>query len=334
MDTRYDVIVIGAGAAGLTAAIYLARARMKTLVVDQGTVGGQMILTYQVANYPGVENASGAGIVATMRRQAESFGAKVLAHSAVTRMDLAGDVKTVEVEDEGTFTATAVILAPGGVPRKLGLPSEAAFLGRGISFCATCDGDFFEGKDIVVVGGGNSALEEAVSLTKYASSVTVIHEFDHFQAQPWAVAEAQANPKVRFLMNQRVTEFAGGESLQSVVSVHKATGAVTRTSASGAFLFVGYVPNTGWLQGVVGLNERGEIPTDEALRTNVPGVFAAGDARAKRYRQITTAVGDGTIAALSAVEHVAERAKATEKKTRARNRLLKIRPGQTARASM
>ncbi len=314
MDRHYDVIVIGAGAAGLTAGIYLARARMRTLIVDHGTVGGQMILTYQVANYPGVENASGAEIVATMRRQAESFGARVLAHSEVQRIDLAGDVKTVEVEDEGTFTATAVILATGGVPRMLGLPSEAAFKGRGISFCATCDGDFFEGKDIVVIGGGNSALEEAVSLTKYATSVTVVHEFDHFQAQPWAVDEARANPKIRFLMEQDVREFVGGESLEAVVVAHKRTGEITRIPAEGAFLFIGYVPNTAWLKDHVALNGRGEIVTDESLRTDVAGVFAAGDARAKRYRQITTAVADGTIAALAAVEHVASRAKGAGEK--------------------
>ena len=302
--TRYDAIVIGGGAAGLTAAIYLARARMRTLVVDHGTIGGQMILTYSVANYPGVAEASGADIVATMRRQAEAFGAKVLGQADVTRMDLSGAEKVVEVDDEGVFTAPAVILATGGVPRSLGLASEAAFKGRGVSYCATCDGDFFTGQDIVVIGGGNSALEEAVSLTKYARSVTVVHEFDHFQAQPWAVEEARKHPKLRFLMEQDVREFAGGESLEAVVVAHKQTGEVTRIPATGAFIFIGYVPNTAHLQGVVDLTERGEILTDELLRTRIPGVFAAGDARAKRYRQITTAVADGTIAALSAVEYV------------------------------
>jgi len=304
MDNRYDVIVIGAGAAGLTAGIYLARARLRTLIVDHGTVGGQMILTYEVANYPGVEKATGAEIVATMRRQAESFGARILAHADVTRLDLAGSPKVVEVEDEGVFTAPAVILATGGVPRKLGLPSEAEFQGRGISFCATCDGDFFAVQDIVVIGGGNSALEEAVSLTKYARSVTIVHEFDHFQAQPWAVDEAQRNPKIRFLMEQEVRAFAGSERMQTVVVASKRTGEVTEIPATGAFLFIGYLPNTAHLQGVVKLTPRGEIVTDDQLRTDVPGVFAAGDAVAKRYRQITTAVADGTVAALVAAEYV------------------------------
>jgi thioredoxin reductase (NADPH) len=304
MQTTHDVIVLGGGAAGLTAAIYLSRARMRTLVVDQGTVGGQMILTHQVANYPGVPEASGAEIVATMRRQAESFGARILAHADVSRLDLGGPVKIVDVDDEGIFTAPAIILATGGVPRTLGLASEKAFQGRGVSYCATCDGEFFTGRDIVVVGGGNSALEEAVSLTKFARSVTIVHQFDHFQAQPWAVAEARRNPRIAFRMESEVREFRGGETLESVVVARKDTGANEEIPAEGAFVFVGYRPNTEALRGIVDLTEAGEVRTDEALRTNVPGLFAAGDARAKRHRQITTAVADGTVAALSAVEYV------------------------------
>lgn len=306
MDTRWDVIVIGAGAAGLTAGIYLGRARKKTLILDHATVGGQMILTYAVANYPGVPETSGASIVQTMREQAEGVGCKVLGMADVVRVDLSGPEKVVEVDDEGTFTAPVVILATGGVPRRLGLPSEDKFQARGISYCATCDGDFFTDQDIVVVGGGNSALEEAVSLTKYASSVTVIHELSEFQAQPWAVAEAEKNPKVHFLKNQEVLEFVGDNAMTGVRSRDKATGEETVTPVSGAFLFIGYVPNTGWLEGLVKLNERGEIVTDEDLRTDVIGVFAAGDARVKRYRQITTAVADGTVAALSAIHYLDE----------------------------
>jgi thioredoxin reductase (NADPH) len=304
MPERYDAIVVGAGAAGLTAAIYLARSRFRTLVLDSGASGGQLNLTHEVANYPGVVATSGAALGRTMRSQAQTFGARVISQAELSRFDLAGPEKTFEVADEGTFAAPAVILATGGLPRTLGLPSEERFKGRGISYCATCDGDFFTGKDIAVIGGGNSALEEAVSLTTYARSVKVIHEFDRFQAYAWAVEEARNNPRISFLTEQTVTEFRGGEALEAVVSVHKRTGETAVTPVAGVFLFIGYVPNTKWLDGRVALNERGEIVVDESLHTDVPGVFAAGDARVKRYRQITTAVADGTVAALAAAEYV------------------------------
>jgi thioredoxin reductase (NADPH) len=304
MSQHYDVIVLGGGPAGLTAGIYLGRARIKTLIVDSGSLGGQMIMTYSVANYPGIRQASGRDIAMTMKAQAKEFGCDILSNVEIRRIHLAGPEKTVEIEDEGTFTAPAVVIATGGVPRTLGLPSEAAFKGRGISYCATCDGDFFTGKHVVAIGGGNSAIEESVALAKYAASVTVVHELDHFQAHPFAVEEARGNPKLRFLMEQDIREFVGGETLEKVVVSHKRTGEVTEIPASGAFIFIGYVPNTAVLRGQVALNDRGEILTDEAMRTDVPGVFAAGDSRVKRYRQITTAVADGTIAALSATEYL------------------------------
>ncbi len=307
MDTyAYDAIVLGGGPAGLTAAIYLARARLATLVVDTGSTGGQMNLTHEVANYPGVAATTGAGLGQVMRAQAESFGARVISQAEVTRLELDGPEKFVEVEDEGTFTAPVVILAPGGAPRTLGLESEARFKGRGISYCATCDGDFFTGQDIAVIGGGNSALEEAVSLTKYASSVTILHEFDHFQAHPWAVREARANPKIRFVLEQTITGFEGDERLTAVTSVHKRTGEEVRIPVTGAFVFIGYVPRTAGLPPSIRLTGRQEIVTDELMRTEVAGVYAVGDARAKRYRQITTAVSDGTIAALHAAEYLGE----------------------------
>lgn len=307
MDTHaYDAIVLGGGPAGLTAAIYLARGRLATLVVDTGTTGGQMNLTHEVANYPGVAITTGAQLGQMMRAQAESFGARVISQAEVSRLDLDGAVKSVEVEDEGLFTAPVVILAPGGAPRTLGLESEVHFTGRGISYCATCDGDFFTGQDIAVIGGGNSALEEAVSLTKYASSVTILHEFDHFQAHLWAVEEARANPKIRFILEQTITGFEGTEKLSAVTAVHKRTGVAVRVPVTGAFVFIGYVPRTAGLPASIKLNGRQEIITDELLRTSVPGVYAVGDAREKRYRQITTAVADGTVAALHATEYLGE----------------------------
>lgn len=309
MTERYDAIILGAGPAGLTAGIYLARARLKPLIIDTGTVGGQMVLSYSVANYPGVEATSGHAIAKTMQRQAKSFGAEIISQATITRLDLSGELKLVEVEDEGTFVAPAAIIAAGGRPRTLGLESEEQFAGMGISYCATCDGDFFTDKPIVVVGGGNSALEEAVSLTKYASKVTVLHILDEFQAQPWAVEEARRNPKVELHTNHEVVRFEGGESLERVVTRDTRTGEVMTVPAEGTFVFIGYEPNTEHLQGVVAMNDRGEIIADEEMRTDVPGVFVAGDARVKRYRQITTAVSDGTIAALAAIEYVNEQRK-------------------------
>ncbi len=302
MTNTYDAIILGAGPAGLTAGIYLARARKKTVIIDEGIAGGQMILSHSVANYPGIPEASGAGIARAMVRQAKSFGCDVVTQSRVLNLDLQSELKSVEVEFEGTYAAPSVIISTGGIPRSLGLPSEERFKGHGISYCATCDGEFFTNREIVAVGGGNSALEEAVSLAKYASKVTVIHEFDHFQAQPWIIEEARANPKLQFLMNQRIESFQGTDTLESVISIDKTTGVRTKTPAAGCFIFIGYIPATNSFQGILELNLKKEIITDDDLATSIPGVFAAGDSRVKKYRQITTAVSDGTIAALSAIE--------------------------------
>ena len=302
MDQDYDVIVLGAGPAGLTAGIYLGRAKKRTLIIDTAMPGGQMILSYHVANYPGVEETSGVAIAMTMRKQAQTYGCRILTQSKIGAVDLESPRKTVEVVGKGVFSSSVVIIATGGVPRTLGLESETRLQGRGISYCATCDGDFFTGMEIAAIGGGNSALEEAVSLTAYASKVTVIHEFDDFQAQPWVVAEAKKNPKIHFLMEQDIKEFAGEERLEKVICSHKKTGEVTEVPAAGCFVFIGYVPNSSAFAGVLDIDERGQIVAGEDMATNVPGVFAAGDCRAKRYRQITTAVSDGAIAAMATIE--------------------------------
>lgn len=301
---KYDVIVIGAGPAGLTAGIYLARAKMKTLILNEGPVGGQMVLTHEIANYPGVEATSGYQLASVMRNQARSFGCDIRANVKVTNLELKGDEKKVEINGKETFTAPSVILAPGGRSRMLGVPGESELRGKGISYCATCDGDFFQDKDIVVVGGGNSALEEAVSLTKYARSLLIVHQFDHFQAFPHAVQEAQQNPKIQFRMESKIVEFLGTESLERVRIEHQTTGEVVDVCAEGTFVFIGYVPNTESLAGQVELNGSGEIIVDQTFETSIRGVFAAGDSIVKRYRQITTAVADGTIAALSAIDYL------------------------------
>ena len=303
-ENIFDVIVIGGGPAGLTAGIYLSRAKQKTLILNEGTAGGQMVLTHEIANYPGVENINGYQLSSIMKKQAQSFGCVVKANIKITSLQLDTDEKIIEVNGKDKYKSKAVILATGGRSRTIGAPGEDKFKGMGISYCATCDGDFFQDKDIIVVGGGNSALEEAVALTKYASSVTVVHQFDHFQAFESAVREAKSNPKISFIMESEIQEFKGDKSLESVTIKNMRTGEMSEMDIDGVFILIGYVPSTEIVKGIVKLNNRNEIITDENLQTNLTGVFAAGDSRAKKYRQITTAVSDGTIAALSAIEYL------------------------------
>ncbi len=301
----FDVIVLGGGPAGLTAGIYLGRSKAKTLILDTGMPGGQMVLTYKIANYPGVENISGYQLSSVMKKQAKDFGCTVRSNVKLATLRLEGRQKEVELENGDVFSAPAVILATGGRSRILNVPGENQFKGRGISYCATCDGDFFQEKEIIVVGGGNSALEEAVALTKYAGKVTILHEFDHFQAFEHAVEEAKANPKIDYIMEAHITEFHGDESLRGIKYKNLKTGEISQKAIDGVFIFVGYEANTQTLQsGPVVLNQWNEIVANENLQTNLEGVFAAGDCRAKHYRQITTAVSDGTVAALNALNFI------------------------------
>ncbi len=305
METKlYDVIVLGGGPAGLTAAVYLARGKMKVLVLNLGTVGGQMVLTHEIANYPGIESIPGFQLSRNMKTQAESFGAEIRSNIKITEMDIASKEKVIVVNDKDRYAAKAVILAPGGRSRTLNVPGEDTFKGRGISYCATCDGDFFQDKKVVVVGGGNSALEEAVALTKYASELTIIHQFDHFQAFEHAVAEVKKNPKIDIILESEITEFIGDQKLEKIKFENQRTKEISEMAVDGVFVLIGYVPNTESFKGIVDLNAHTEIVTNELMETNLAGVYAAGDARAKRYRQITTAVSDGTIAALSAMEYL------------------------------
>jgi thioredoxin reductase (NADPH) len=303
-QNTFDIIIIGAGAAGLTAGIYASRAKMKTLILNEGAIGGQMVLTHEIANYPGVENINGYQLARIMKTQAKTFGCKIKSNLKISDLKLDGPVKYVEVNNKDTYAAKAVIIATGGRARNLDVPGEKDFQGNGISYCATCDGDFFQDKEIIVVGGGNSAIEEAVSLTKYASKVTVVHEFDHFQAYPSAVDEARQNEKINFVMESTVSEFKGNGSLQKAVIKHIPDGTTEEMAIDGTFIFIGYEPNTEPFEGILELNARKEIVTNDLRQTSVDGVFAAGDSIAKRYRQVTTAVADGTIAALSAIDYV------------------------------
>jgi thioredoxin reductase (NADPH) len=263
-----------------------------------------MILTYEIANYPGVESITGYELSNIMKKQAQSFGCEIKANIRITDLALEGKIKQVTLADGTILIADTIILAPGGRPRTIGAAGEEDFKGRGISYCATCDGDFFSGKEIIVVGGGNSALEEAVSLTKYATKVTVVHQFEHFQAYEHAIEEARSNSKVNFILNSTITAFHGSESITSVDIKNLKSGEYHEFKTDGAFVFIGYLPNTEFLAGKLDLNKIGEIIVNTEMETPIPGVFAAGDCIAKRYRQVTTAVGDGTIAALSAAEYI------------------------------
>lgn len=301
---HYDAIVIGAGPAGLTAGIYLSRGKLKTLLLNEGTVGGQMVLTHEIANYPGVESINGYQLASIMKKQAEKFGCTIKSNIKIEHLELSSSPKRVTLDDGNTYTADAIILSPGGRSRLLNVPGEEQFKGKGISYCATCDGDFFQDKEIFVVGGGNSALEEAVSLTKYASKVTIIHQFDHFQAFEHAIEEAKSNPKINFIMESGITSFQGDESLKGISIKNLKTEIETYQSTDGVFIFIGYIPNTEFLKDQLELNKWGEIIVKPDMSTSIEGVYAAGDSITKRFRQVTTAVGDGTIAALAASQYV------------------------------
>jgi thioredoxin reductase (NADPH) len=302
--TNYDVIIVGGGPAGLTAGIYLARAKAKVLILELAMPGGQINLTHLVENYPGIESISGYMLGATMKKQATKFGCELKGNAKIKSINLESEIKRFELENGDILEAKAVILSPGGRSRNLNVKGEKQFAGKGISYCATCDGDFFQDKNIIVVGGGNSALEEAVELTKYASKVTIVHQFDHFQAFQHAIEKAQQNEKISFIMESIIEEFVGEHSLSMAKIKHLPTGQISEMPIDGTFIFIGYVANTEFLKGIVELNKWGEIVTDNKLATNIKNVYAAGDARDTDTRQITTAVADGTRAALAVMQAV------------------------------
>jgi thioredoxin reductase (NADPH) len=300
----YDIIILGAGPAGLTAGIYASRSRLKTLILNEGATGGQVTLTNEIANYPGVETTTGFSLINTMKNQAKSFGCSIKSNIRITSLNMEGEIKDVTVNGKDTYRSKSLILTPGGKPRMLNIPGEEKFKGAGVSYCATCDGDFFTGKHIVVVGGGNSALEEAVSLTKYASRVTIVHQFDHFQAFEHAIEEVRGNDKIEIILDSELREIYGGSTVEGVRIENLADSTVTELSCDGVFIFIGYLPNTDFFKNRVAMNEKDEIVVTPLMETNIDGVFAAGDAVEKRFRQVTTAVADGTIAALAASEYI------------------------------
>lgn len=307
MAESYDVVVIGAGPAGLTAGIYAARARLRTLILDSSLPGGLLMNPLKVSSPPGfTEDVKGAELARLFAHQAERFGARIARAVEVTSLDLISSPKSLVLDDEETVFAPAVIVATGARARTLGVEGEGRFTGRGISYCATCDGTFFEGKDLHVIGGGNSALEESLFLSQFARSVTLVHQSDHFQAEPASVHEALEDPRITVVWNSEPRAFLGENVLERLRVENVKTHAVTELKTDGVFVFIGKVPQSELLAGVVPRDRWGYVETDDAMATSVPGLFVAGDVRAKRFRQITSAVADGAIAALSAQKFLRE----------------------------
>ena len=309
-DDLYDVIVVGGGPAGLTAGLYLARARCRVLILEKDDFGGQITITNEVVNYPGVGRTTGRALTQTMRQQAQDFGAEFLSAEAIG-LDVHGYVKTVHTS-RGDLKAFGILLATGASPRKLGFEGESEYAGRGVAYCATCDGEFFTGKEVLVVGGGFAAAEESVFLTTYASKVTVLVREQDFTCDATVAAAAKNNPKieVRYQVElQGVTAGQGG--LREAAILNRATGQTETWRPAdggtfGVFVFAGYVPATDLVRGVVELDDYGYVVTHGYLETSVPGVYAAGDLRAKNLRQVVTATADGAIAAVE-LERYAKR---------------------------
>ena len=302
---KFDVIIIGAGPAGLAAAIYTARANLSTLLIDESSAGGQVKITHEVSNYPGfVEPIAGRELAGNMRKQAEKYKARFKLAADITALHLNDKEKWVELDEEKKYSAEFVIIATGSSPRLLNIPGEKDYKGSGISYCATCDGEFYKDKDIFVIGGGNSAMEESLLLLQFVKSITVIHQFDELQAEKITADKVTSNPKVNILWSHEPRAFYKRENKIGVEAENLKTKKRIKLERDGIFIFVGLVPNSTFLKNIpIQLTEYGYIITGPQMETNIKGVYAAGDIRDKRHRQITIAVGEGTIAALEVVRH-------------------------------
>ena len=311
MSKIYDVIVLGAGPAGLTAGLYAGRSRLSTLIVEKGQDGGQIAITNEIENYPGqVEGDSGPSLIARMTEQCKHFGVERVS-DMIKSVELTGDVKKL-VGVKGEYEAKTVIIATGAFPRPIGCKNEGEFVGKGISFCATCDGSFFEDFEVYVVGGGDAAVEEAMYLTKFARKVTIIHRRDELRAAKSIQEKAFKNEKLDFMWNSVVDEVGGDDGILSrMVVKNTKTGELTTVEADpddgmfGLFGFIGLLPKSDLFEGVIDM-DKGYIVTDADMHTNIPGVYAAGDIRVKSLRQVVTAAADGAIAAMQAEKYIAD----------------------------
>jgi len=300
--TDYDVIIVGGGPAGLAAGLYTARMDLKAVLLDRGPLGGQLLNTELVEDYPGFDSILGADLALKMGEHARKFGLEVRDFEPVKEIDTDGEARVVRLESGEELRARALIMAAGGLPRYLEVPGEKEFWGRGVSYCAVCDGAFFKGQELAVVGGGDAAVEEGEFLTRYASKVYVVHRRNEFRAQPILIDRARANPKIEFILESVVKEITGKEKVHTV---HYEQGGIAKElPVGGVFIFVGFVPNSGLLKVHIDHDEAGYLLTGRDLQTSVEGIWAVGDVRAQLTKQIATAVGDGTTAAVAASAYV------------------------------
>ncbi len=300
---RYDVIIIGAAPAGLTAGLYCGRARLKTLILEKGVPGGELLNTARIEDYPGFEEISGQELAERLERQARKFGVEIKMDEAV-EVSSEGEWKRV-VAEQGIYTAGAVIVAAGGKPKKLDVPGEGELAGRGVSYCALCDGPFFQDQAIAVVGGGNTAVEEADYLTKFAKRVYIIHRSDHLRAQKVIQERAFNNPKIEILWNTVVEAIKGRDQVEAVVLKRVVGEEQWELPVGGVFIFIGFTPNN--IKDHANHDQAGFFLTNERMETSIPGLFAVGDIRAQPVRQITNATADGTVAAVMAQKYLEER---------------------------
>jgi thioredoxin reductase (NADPH) len=302
----YDVIIIGAGPAGLCAAMYAGRGMLKALTIERGAPGGELLNTDLIEDYIGFESIKGLELAQKMAEHAKKFGAEIVTDTVRAVRKLDDDRFEVETDRQEFYYARAVILTAGGIPVKLDVPGEKEYAGKGVSYCAVCDGAFFKGEVLAVVGGGDAAVEEADYLTRYATKVYIVHRRDHFRASKILQQRAFANPKIEVIWNKKVVEIKGNErGTDHLVLEDTATGARSRLAVGGVFIFIGFKPNTGIVEAHFKHDAGGYMITDERMMTSIPGLFAAGDVRSQLTRQITTAVGDATTAAIAVEKYLA-----------------------------
>ncbi len=300
----YDLIVVGGGPAGLTAYLYAKRALLDVLLVEKGPIGGQVLLTDWIENYPGFpEGVSGFDLIELFKKQVEKLGLEVKYDEAID-LSVDGNLKIVHLASGEKLKAYSVILALGAAPKRLGIPGEEALTGKGVSYCAVCDGPFFRDEVVAVIGGGDTALQESLYLTKFVKKVYLIHRRDSFRAIPILQKRVRENPKIEFILNSVVREIYGKEKVEGVLVENLQTKKSFKLDLSGVFIFIGLRPQTEWLKGKLDLDENGFILTDKNMETSLPGVFACGDCVSKKFRQIVIACGEGGVASLSAEEYI------------------------------